>query len=122
MQIEVEAKEIERKDRELEATVRRPTEAEAYKVQTLAEGQRYVVIIPFDVDRCAQPELEKVFFRETFQTFIDNFTDDFQLKNLGHYWLYDSSFFLGPSLLPVPELKPRTFVLLVVLKLVQLKL
>merc|ERR1719370_993979 len=40
MQIEVEAKEIERKDRELEATVRRPTEAEAYKVQTLAEGQR----------------------------------------------------------------------------------
>ena len=40
MQIEVEAKEIERKDRELEATVRRPTEAEAYKVQTLAEGNR----------------------------------------------------------------------------------
>ncbi|XP_076803411.1 flotillin-2-like [Clavelina lepadiformis] len=39
-QIDVEAKEIERKDRELEATVRRPTEAEAYKVKTLAEGKR----------------------------------------------------------------------------------
>jgi len=39
-QIEVEAREIERKDRELEATVRRPTEAEAYKVNTLAEGKR----------------------------------------------------------------------------------
>ena len=43
-QIEVEAREIERKDRELEATVRRPTEAEAYKVNTLAEGKRYVVL------------------------------------------------------------------------------
>ena len=39
-QIEVEAKEIDRKDRELEATVRKPTEAEAYKVKTLAEGRR----------------------------------------------------------------------------------
>uniref|UniRef100_H2YSA9 Flotillin n=1 Tax=Ciona savignyi TaxID=51511 RepID=H2YSA9_CIOSA len=39
-QIEVEAREIERKDRELEATVRKPTEAEAYKVKTLAEGRR----------------------------------------------------------------------------------
>ncbi|CAK8694542.1 unnamed protein product [Clavelina lepadiformis] len=39
-QIDVEAKEIERKDRELEATVRRPTAAEAYKVKTLAEGKR----------------------------------------------------------------------------------
>ena len=40
-QIEVEAKEIDRKDRELEATVRKPTEAEAYKVKTLAEGRRF---------------------------------------------------------------------------------
>lgn len=39
-QIDVEAREIERKDRELEATVRKPTEAEAYKVKTLAEGKR----------------------------------------------------------------------------------
>lgn len=39
-QIDVEAKEIERKDRELEATVRRPAEAEAYKVETLAEGRK----------------------------------------------------------------------------------
>nr|CAB3246488.1 flotillin-2 [Phallusia mammillata] len=43
-QIDVEAKEIERKDRELEATVRRPTEAEAYKVKTLAEGKRTKVV------------------------------------------------------------------------------
>ena len=46
-QIDVEAKEIERKDRELEATVRKPTEAEAYKVKTLAEGKRYCT---FDTD------------------------------------------------------------------------
>ncbi|XP_039270836.2 flotillin-2-like [Styela clava] len=39
-QIDVEAKEIERKDRELEATVRKPAEAEAYKVETLAEGRK----------------------------------------------------------------------------------
>merc|ERR1719320_1125921 len=39
-QIKVEAKEIDRKDRELEATVRKPTEAEAYKAKTLAEGRR----------------------------------------------------------------------------------
>ena len=42
-QIDVESREIQRKDRELEATVRRPTEAEAYKVKTLAEGRRYFV-------------------------------------------------------------------------------
>ena len=41
-QIDVEECEILRKDKELEATVRRPTEAEAYKVKTLAEGKKYV--------------------------------------------------------------------------------
>lgn len=40
-QISVEEKEIERKDKELTATVKRPAEAESYKVQTLAQGQRY---------------------------------------------------------------------------------
>ena len=39
-QIEVEEKEIMRKDKELVATVKRPAEAEAYKVETVAEGQR----------------------------------------------------------------------------------
>lgn len=39
-QIDIEAKEIERKDKELEATVRKPADAEAYKVETLAEGRK----------------------------------------------------------------------------------
>ena len=43
-QIAVEEKEIERKEKELTATVKRPAEAESYKVQTLAKGQRYVLI------------------------------------------------------------------------------
>merc|ERR1719259_621056 len=39
-QIEIEEQEIKRKEKELMATVRLPAEAEAYKVQTLAEGNR----------------------------------------------------------------------------------
>merc|ERR1719300_2095342 len=39
-QIEIEEQEIKRKEKELTATVRLPAEAEAYKVQTIAEGQR----------------------------------------------------------------------------------
>ncbi|XP_063930037.1 flotillin-2 [Zophobas morio] len=39
-QIEVEAQEVLRKERELNATVRLPAEAESYKVQMLAEGRR----------------------------------------------------------------------------------
>lgn len=39
-QIAVEEKEIQRKERELIATVRRPAEAEAYKVETIAQGKR----------------------------------------------------------------------------------
>lgn len=39
-QIDIEAKEIQRKDKELEATVRKPADAEAYKVETLAEGRK----------------------------------------------------------------------------------
>ena len=41
-QIEVEEKEIMRKEKELIATVKRPAEAEAYKMEMLAEGQRLV--------------------------------------------------------------------------------
>ncbi|XP_026466327.1 flotillin-2-like isoform X2 [Ctenocephalides felis] len=39
-QIEVEAQEVMRKERELNATVKLPAEAESYKVQMLAEGRR----------------------------------------------------------------------------------
>lgn len=42
-QIDIQAKEIERKDKELEATVRKPADAEAYKVETLAEGRKYEI-------------------------------------------------------------------------------
>lgn len=39
-QIEVQEKEILRKERELIAKVKRPAEAESYKVETLAQGRR----------------------------------------------------------------------------------
>ncbi|KAL0174260.1 hypothetical protein M9458_030228, partial [Cirrhinus mrigala] len=38
-QISIEEKEIERTEKELIAMVKRPAEAEAYKMQQLAEGQ-----------------------------------------------------------------------------------
>uniref|UniRef100_A0A914VGK8 Band 7 domain-containing protein n=1 Tax=Plectus sambesii TaxID=2011161 RepID=A0A914VGK8_9BILA len=43
-QIAIEEKEIERKETELFGTVRLPAEAEAFKVQTIAEGKRTKVI------------------------------------------------------------------------------
>lgn len=47
-QIEVEEKEVARKDKELVATVKRPAEAESYKVETIAQGRRCVLVnIPF---------------------------------------------------------------------------
>merc|ERR1719348_577771 len=39
-QIEIEEQEIKRKEKELMSTVKLPAEAEAYKVQTIAEGKR----------------------------------------------------------------------------------
>ncbi|EDO37688.1 predicted protein [Nematostella vectensis] len=39
-QIEVQEKEIQRKEKELIAEVKRPAEAESYKVETLAQGKR----------------------------------------------------------------------------------
>merc|ERR1719486_1393675 len=39
-QMEIEEQEIKRKEKELTATVKLPAEAEAYKVQTIAEGKR----------------------------------------------------------------------------------
>uniref|UniRef100_A0A8C4NNB9 Flotillin n=1 Tax=Dicentrarchus labrax TaxID=13489 RepID=A0A8C4NNB9_DICLA len=53
-QITIEDKEIARTDKELIATVKRPAEAEAYKMQQLAEGQKKVLT--------AQAEAEKIRF------------------------------------------------------------
>ena len=39
--IEVEEKEITRKEKELMATVKSPAEAESYKVETIAQGKRF---------------------------------------------------------------------------------
>lgn len=39
-QITIEEKEIDRTEKELIATVKRPAEAEAFKMQQLAEGQK----------------------------------------------------------------------------------
>lgn len=41
-EITIEEREIVRTDKELIATVKRPAEAEAYKMQQLAEGQKCV--------------------------------------------------------------------------------
>ena len=40
-QIEIETQEIIRKEKELISTIKLPAEAEAYKVQAIAEGNRY---------------------------------------------------------------------------------
>jgi flotillin len=40
-QIEVQEQEVMRRERELEATVRKPAEAEQYRIQTLANGRKY---------------------------------------------------------------------------------
>lgn len=42
-QIDVEEKEIIRMDKELIATVRRPAEAEAHRMQEIAEGEKWVL-------------------------------------------------------------------------------
>ncbi|KAI0231141.1 Flotillin-2 [Lamellibrachia satsuma] len=53
-QIEVQEKEILRKEKELMATVKRPAEAEAFKVQLLAEGHRTKTV------EVARAEAEKI--------------------------------------------------------------
>ena len=35
---------MSRKDKELVATVKRPAEAESYKVETIAQGRRFVIV------------------------------------------------------------------------------
>ncbi|XP_063811970.1 flotillin-2 isoform X2 [Pseudophryne corroboree] len=53
-QIDVEEKEIVRMDKELIATVRRPAEAEAYRMQQIAEGEKVKQVM------IAQAEAEKI--------------------------------------------------------------
>uniref|UniRef100_A0A3Q2P1I7 Flotillin n=1 Tax=Fundulus heteroclitus TaxID=8078 RepID=A0A3Q2P1I7_FUNHE len=54
-QITIEEKEIDRTEKELTATVKRPAEAEAYKMQQLAEGQKSVNTVLI-----AQADAEKI--------------------------------------------------------------
>ncbi|NWH78982.1 FLOT2 protein, partial [Piaya cayana] len=53
-QIEVEEKEVIRMDKELIATVKRPAEAEAYRIQQIAEGEKVKQVL------LAQAEAEKI--------------------------------------------------------------
>ncbi|CAL8363330.1 unnamed protein product [Merluccius merluccius] len=53
-QITIEEKEIDRTDKELIATIKRPAEAEAYKIQQLAEGHKMKRVLT------AQAEAEKI--------------------------------------------------------------
>lgn len=49
-QISIEEKEIIRKEKELEATVRLPAAAEAYKVETIAEGRKKQTLLTAEAD------------------------------------------------------------------------
>ncbi|XP_064892988.1 flotillin-2 isoform X1 [Columba livia] len=53
-QIEIEEKEVIRKEKELIATVKRPAEAEAYRIQQIAEGEKVQKVL------LAQAEAEKI--------------------------------------------------------------
>ncbi|XP_072248128.1 flotillin-2-like [Leuresthes tenuis] len=53
-EITIEEREIDRTDKELIATVKRPAEAEAYKIQQLAEGHKMKTVL------IAQAEAEKI--------------------------------------------------------------
>ena len=50
-QIDIEEKEIIRKEKELIGSVRLPAEAEAYKMQTVAEGARYETNATFKITK-----------------------------------------------------------------------
>jgi len=49
-QVEVEEQEIQRRERELDATVRRPAEAERYRLETVAEGEKARVLAEAQAD------------------------------------------------------------------------
>lgn len=46
--IEVEEKEILRKEKELISIIKRPAESEAYRMEAIAEGSRFVMINIYD--------------------------------------------------------------------------
>lgn len=53
-QIEIESQEVERKERELQATVKLPADAEHQRVQLIAEGKRTQTV------ECARAEAERI--------------------------------------------------------------
>ena len=65
-QIEIEEQEIRRKEKELMSTVKLPAEAEAYKVQTIAEGKRQVAVMLCSElptkNTCSLHSVEKVLY------------------------------------------------------------
>lgn len=46
-QIQLQEQEITRRERELEATVRKPADAEKYRLEKIAEANRYVTVYQF---------------------------------------------------------------------------
>lgn len=44
LQITLEEKEVERREKELVSMVKLPAEAEAYRMQTIAEGEKYTLL------------------------------------------------------------------------------
>lgn len=64
-QITIEEKEIDRTEKELIATVKRPAEAEAYKMQQLAEGQKWVLR-----SFCRLTQSTPLFIRHRFQQIV----------------------------------------------------
>lgn len=60
-QIEIESQEVERKDRELQATVKLPADAENYRVQQIAEGKRTQTI---ETAKAEAERIKKIGFAE----------------------------------------------------------
>lgn len=56
-QIDVQEKEISRKEKELEATVRKPAEAEQYRIQTIAAAQKYRTIAEAEGEASARKNI-----------------------------------------------------------------
>uniref|UniRef100_A0AAZ1XPR6 Flotillin n=1 Tax=Oreochromis aureus TaxID=47969 RepID=A0AAZ1XPR6_OREAU len=76
-QIRIEEKEIERTEKELIATVKRPAEAEAYKMQQLAEGQKMKKVLTAQaeaasIEAVGKAEAEKMRLKaEAYQQYGD---------------------------------------------------
>jgi flotillin len=58
-QIEVQEQEVLRRERELEATVRKPAEAEQYRIRTLAEAKKYQLEVEAEGQSSAERSLGK---------------------------------------------------------------